>query len=135
MSESATIVPTRKVESTFLAGKLDGISLDRLEALFEGLLAGMRALEGAYNQPRMSGDAGEDARELLEGEMERLSDMSDEVAVEAEKRVPKSRDDADRRARLLIRWGLICGEPWSGIAQLAITALEAQRQPQEAVDA
>jgi hypothetical protein len=119
----------------YLAGKLDGVTLDNLEVLFEGFRAAGKALEGAHNQPRMGGDASDDARELLNDEMERLDAMCDEVAMEAEKRVPKNRDDADRRARLLIRWGLNCGESWRGIAQLAIVALEAWRLQQEAADA
>jgi hypothetical protein len=93
--------------------------------LLDAYLSATDALQAVYNMPKMrrSHEDDTEASIILDEEMDRLGVICDEVANEAERREPASRDDSYKKAELLVTWGIRCGEGWGMIAKIATSAL------------
>jgi hypothetical protein len=73
--------------------RFKGLSLPELGALLDAYLSASDALQAVYNMPKLRDGEHEAPSDILEAEIERLGDICDEVAQEAEHRNPQSRED------------------------------------------
>jgi hypothetical protein len=110
-------------EPSSLGRRLKGLSLPELGALLDAYLSASDALQAVYNMPKLRDGEHEAPSDILETEIERLGDICDEVANEAEHRDPQSREDGFAKAKLLVTQGIRCGEGWGTIAKIATSAL------------
>jgi hypothetical protein len=106
-----------------LGRRLKDLSLAELGALLDAYLSASDALQAVYNMPKLRDGEHVAPSDILETEIERLGDICGEVANEAERRAPASRDDSYAKAKLLVTWGIRCGEGWGTIAKIATSAL------------
>jgi hypothetical protein len=73
--------------------------------------------------PKLTDGEHEAPSAILEEEMDRLGDICNEIGLEAERREPVSREESFAKAKLLVTWGIRCGEGWGTIAKIATSAL------------
>lgn len=108
-----------------LGDRLSTLTFQQLEGALDAFIAAEEAIQGFFNQPRMSnGPYNTPAQNILEEEMTRLGFICGEIEEEAKRRVAKNTDEAEHKAHIIVRWGLRVGEGWKEIAEAAIAALD-----------
>jgi hypothetical protein len=110
MSAAIDNTPAQAVTTPSLGPSPDGRALAGLRTLYKAHGLAMHAYLGVANRPaECSGRVGD----LLEAEWDRCMQAMQAIAEEAERREPRTREDAEAKAEILIRWGLEADRGWT----------------------
>jgi hypothetical protein len=102
-----------------LRDALQNASFREMGALYDALIHVHQAYEGFLNQPRAAGlIAG-----LIEDEIGRICELSDEVWQSAEGRLAKNEHEAEDRGRILLTRQLHAGIDWAAVVGQGLEAL------------
>lgn len=117
---NATINPLDGYEA-----RLSGMAINELDSLYDAIVLARDTLLGVVNQPRFERDTPSrhrnEAGKELELFIDALNVYGDDVQEAAVSSVPKTHQEADQRAWLLLRHAVRCEDGLSELAEQAST--------------